>query len=139
MTPDAVIWKDIVNMMWLIITGVGVPILIAVLMRRQSGAKVSIEARVDTMSKTVDGVNTRIDDMRSDVFEKIEDTETKIVAQFHDLCHERQGHCQDLQDAKVRGVCTKVDGFKKENDDKWKRQEAVNDKLEQGLLRSSLG
>ena len=64
----------------------------------------------------------------------------EIVAMFHDICHERQGTCSGLVEARLDNlkshylkVCHRIDEITLERKDAWKEQRKTNSNLYETL------
>ena len=106
------------------------------------------------LKKLVTKVDTNSDEMASFRAQALQDigslkegvnqslllNKKEIVAMFHDVCHERQGTCSGLVEAKLENlkshylkVCQRIDELTYARKDAWKEQRKTNSHLYETL------
>lgn len=103
--------------------------------------------KIDATSAAVNqigrDVDARIDKLEIKMEVETKASKTEIVQIFQDICHERQDSCGKLQTAKLEKVetvtkaaCAKVDRLTEDRDRKWHRQEELNERFKEHILRN---
>lgn len=88
--------------------------------------------------------NDKLEDMgntmnllQSTLTAQINESKGDMVKLFQDVCHERQGACSRLIEQRVEnlrtlgdGICRKIDAIKSDRVEKWRKQDAMNDRMQ---------
>jgi len=115
-------WADTALMAFIVV-------LIIWILRRQSVISDMVGTKCDDLSREIKETNSEIVGYK----ESWEKRKEGLLETFDRICHERQGACAGLVDAKLEGVdksfshvCGKFEEIKHDRELRWSKQDEIN-------------
>lgn len=100
----------------------------------------------DKVEEIDENFSKKIDQLEFKLEAETKSTKTEIVQIFQDICHERQGSCGRLRDAKLdiitvatKNCCVKIQKVIDDRERKWDKQEQLNEQFKTHLYQTRDG
>jgi hypothetical protein len=127
-----------------IIAGAGMTVALGVVGYFLKKTHDKIEGTSTAITALSKEMGMQVDLLKEKIAKETKTSRDEIVEIFQDICHERQGACARLQEAKLvavenasKATCAKLQALASDRERRWEKQGEVNDRFKAHLLQAA--